>query len=52
MSYSDRVVCEKCGKDYTKSNKTKHIITKYHKLYEKLDEQLANQIANDLFRKS
>ena len=44
---NDRVICKKCGKEYTRANKPKHDKTKIHRLYDKLEEKFRLYIIND-----
>lgn len=43
---SDRVKCEICGKEYTRSGKYNHDITQVHQTYKKLNKKIASVLLN------
>lgn len=38
--WSDRVKCEVCNKDFTRSARSQHKLTNHHKTYEKMNKKL------------
>lgn len=37
--YLDKIVCNDCGKTYTRSNKSKHLKTNHHQTYMKINRK-------------
>jgi hypothetical protein len=37
---NDKIICDICGKTYTRSNKTAHVRTQRHKIYTSVNEKL------------
>jgi hypothetical protein len=43
---SDRVICDLCGNEYRKSNKSIHVKTRIHQTYKQINDKLKNLILN------
>jgi formylmethanofuran dehydrogenase subunit E len=44
--WSDRVLCDVCNKYYTRSAKSNHVNTEYHKVYLKMNKKLQKLLIN------
>lgn len=45
--WSDRVECEICGREYTRSAKSKHYKTQYHIAYTEMNEKIKRLLKNN-----
>jgi|ERR1700759_5798595 len=44
---SDRIICEICNKEYTRSASFKHKSTQYHQLHERMNKKLRKVLLED-----
>ncbi len=45
--WNDRVICDVCGKEFTRSARTKHKKTQFHQAFEIMNNKLKKLLIND-----